>query len=400
MATATEAREPVSASREAWGIGIVSAFVGLTALGLSRFAFAVLLPAMRDGLALSYADAGLVTSANLFGFLVGSLAGGALAASRGARAVVTGALGLAAAGATLTALGGSALVVAGAQFVVGLGTGGAIVPAQNLPVIWFPPSQRGFASGLPSAGIGIGLVVVGALFPALLARETFGLAGWRLAWLTIAAALGASAACAGAVLRDRPSAARAPVTEGLRSRLIWRLSATYFFFGFSYVSYAAFFGVALAAERGWDVAAAGGAWALGGALSIASGLAWGALSDRLGRRQTIALVFALQAVAYLVMAFAPGDGAVYVSVTLWGITAWAIPSLAAAVATDYVGARVVHASMGLVSLAGGVGQMSGPIVTGYAADLTSSFVPGFVIAAALALAGSAMASRLRPGQGP
>ena len=389
-----------SASREAWRIGIVSAVVGLTSLGLGRFAFAVLLPSMREGLGLSYAEAGLVTSANLFGFLLGSLAGGALAASAGARVVVSGALGLAAAGATLTAFGGSALVVGGAQFVVGLGAAGAIVPAQNLPVLWFPPSQRGFASGLPSAGIGIGLIIAGVLFPALLAREMVALAGWRLAWLTIAAALAASAACAGVVLRDRPSAARAPVTEGLRSRGIWRLAATYVFFGFSYVSYATFFGVALAAERGWTTAAAGRAWALGGALSVASGLAWGALSDRLGRRETIALVFALQAVAYLVMALVPGDGAVYVSVTLWGITAWGIPSLAAAVATDYVGPRLVHASMGLVSLAGGIGQMSGPIVTGYVADLTGHFVPGLVLAATLALAGSAMASRLRRGQGP
>lgn len=281
---------------------------------------------MREGLGLSYAEAGVVTGANLFGFLVGCLVGGTLAASIGARSVVTAALALAAAGAWLTALGASAPLTAGAQFVVGFGAGGAMLPAQNLPVIAFPPSQRGFASGLPSAGIGIGLVVVGALFPVLLAREMFGLAGWRLAWLTIAAALLAAAASAGAFLRDRPSATPSPLAEAFQARGIWRLSATYFFFGFSYVSYAAFFGVALAAERNWDVAAAGRAWALGGALSIASGLAWGALSDRLGRRQTIALVFAVQAVAYLVMALGPGDGAVYTSVALWGITAWAIPS--------------------------------------------------------------------------
>ena len=350
---------------------------------------------MRDGLGLSYAEAGMVTGANLFGFLLGSLAGGALAAWSGARPVVTAALGLAAAGAGLTALGGSALVVAGAQFVVGFGAGGAIVPAQNLPVIAFPPSRRGFASGLPSAGIGVGLVVAGGLFPVLLAREIFDLAGWRLAWLTIAAALLASAAGALTLARDRAGGAPARLAEAFQARGIWRLAATYFFFGFSYVSYAAFFGVALGAERHWDAAAAGRAWALGGVLSIASGLAWGALSDRLGRRQTIGLVFVIQASAYLVMALGPGDGAVYTSVVLWGVTAWAIPSLAAAVATDYVGPRLVHASMGLVSLAGGIGQVSGPIAIGYVADLTGSFVPGLVLAAALALAGSAMAGTLR-----
>jgi MFS family permease len=354
---------------------------------------------MREALALSYADAGLVTAANLSGFLVGAFAGGTLAASLGARAVVAAALGLATAGAALTALGGGLLVVAGAQFVVGLGTAGAMVPAQNLPVIAFPPARRGFASGLPSAGIGVGLVVAGALFPALVAREMLGLAGWRVAWLAIAAALGASGVAAATVFRDRPGVARAPLGEAFRSRRIWRLAVTYFFFGFSYLSYAAFFGVALAAERGWSTAAAGRAWALGGALAIASGLVWGALSDRLGRRGTIALVFALQAIAYLVMALLPGDGAVWVSVALWGSTAFAIPSLAAAVANDYVGARLVHASMGVVNLVGSVGQITGPIATGYAADLTGGFVPGLVLAGAKARAGSAMAGTLRGSAG-
>jgi MFS family permease len=376
-------------------VGFVCAGVGLTALGFGRFAFAVLLPAMRDGLGLSYAEAGIVTGANLLGYLVGCLVAGALAESRGVRAVVSAALALAAAGAGLTALGGSGPAVAGAQLIVGLGAGGAMLPAQNLPVIWFPPRRRGFASGLPSAGIGIGLVVAGTLFPAFLAHELFGLAGWRLAWLTIGGALLAAALGARVWLAGGRGAAPSSLVDALRTRRIWRLSAVYFLFGFSYISYVAFFGAALAAERHWDAAAAGRAWAMGGALSIASGLVWGALSDRLGRRWTIVLVFAVQAASYLTMALAPSDGAVYASVALWGITAWAIPGLASAVATDDVGPRLVHAAMALVTLVGAAGQMSGPMVTGWVADLTRSFVPGLVLAAALALAGSAIAATLR-----
>lgn len=40
-------------AREAWLVGLVSALVGLTALGFGRFAFALPLPLMREGLGLS-----------------------------------------------------------------------------------------------------------------------------------------------------------------------------------------------------------------------------------------------------------------------------------------------------------------------------------------------------------
>jgi len=86
----------------AWIIGGVSALVGLTALGLSRFAYALLLPLMRDSFGLHATGAGLLNSANLCGFLVGALMRGTLAARAGTRAVISGGLILGAVGAGLT----------------------------------------------------------------------------------------------------------------------------------------------------------------------------------------------------------------------------------------------------------------------------------------------------------
>jgi MFS family permease len=374
----------------------VSAVVGLTALGFGRFAYALLLPLMREGLALSYAQAALITGANLFGFFGGAVLGGSLAAPFGARPVAGTALGLAAIGAGMTAVSEAALMVAGAQFIVGLGAGGAVVPAQNVPIAWFPPERRGFASGLPNVGIGAGLVLVGAGFPALLSLEIVGLTSWRLAWATIAAALLAGSALTFWLLRESPAVARArgSIAGAFRIRRIWYLGAVYFFFGFSYLSYVTFFGAAVAGQRGWEPAAIGAAWAAGGVASIASGVIWGVIGDRLGRARAISLIFGVQALSYLIMALVPWNFAVHVSVVLWGITAWAIPGLAAAVATDYVGPRMVHPAMALVNAAGSVGQMSGPVVSGYAVDHTASFVPGLLLTAAVALLGAVLARSL------
>jgi MFS family permease len=168
----------------------------------------------------------------------------------------------------------------------------------------------------------------------------------------------------------------------------------YLLFGLSYLSYVAFFGIVLSNHRHWLPGASGRAWALGGILSIFSGLLWGALSDRIGRRQAIGLVFSVQALSYLILAVWPWDGAVYLSVVLWGVTAWATPALVAALATDYVGVRLVHPVMGLVNVVGAIGQIGGPIVAGYAIDRSGSFAAAPLIAASGALLGALAALTL------
>jgi predicted MFS family arabinose efflux permease len=266
-----------------------------------------------------------------------------------------------------------------------------MIPAQNLPMLWFPAVKRGFASGLPTAGVGVGVVLVGVGFPWLLGLEMNGLTGWRLAWLAIGGMLFIATVLAGLLLQESPQAKKAQsgdAGEAMRAWRIWHLCLVYLLFGFSYLSYVAFFGAVLGSQRHWSPAASGWAWALGGILSIPSGLLWGVLSDRIGRRQAIGLVFSVQTLSYLALAAWPWDGAVYLSVMLWGVTAWATPALVAALATDYVGARLVHPVMGLVNVVGAIGQISGPIVAGYATDLSGNFAAAPFIAASGALLGA------------
>ncbi len=190
------------------------------------------------------------------------------------------------------------------QFLVGCGAGAAMIPAQNLPMLWFPAAKRGFASGLPTAGVGVGVVLVGIGFPWLLGLEVSGLTGWRLAWLGIGGMLLTTALFAGLWLRESPQAKvrSEDAREVIRTWRIWHLCLVYLLFGLSYLSYVAFFGIVLSNQRHWLPGASGRAWALGGILSISSGLLWGALSDRIGRRQAIGLVFSVQALSYLILA--------------------------------------------------------------------------------------------------
>ena len=77
-----------------WVIIFTSNLVILSCLGLARFGYGMLLPAMQEGLGLGNVQAGMVASADLLAYLAFSLIGGALATRYGARRVISFGLAL------------------------------------------------------------------------------------------------------------------------------------------------------------------------------------------------------------------------------------------------------------------------------------------------------------------
>src|SRR5258708_10981042 len=69
-ATPTEAAQRLPTLMLAAGLSMGSAI----ALGLARFAYALLLPSMKSDLGWSFAQAGAMNTANAFGYLLGALA--------------------------------------------------------------------------------------------------------------------------------------------------------------------------------------------------------------------------------------------------------------------------------------------------------------------------------------
>ena len=138
-------------------------------LGLGRFGYTMVLPAMQKGLGLSNTLAGSLATANLIGYATMSLVGGALAARFGTRAVLPVGLVIAAIGMALTGLSQGFAEAAGWRLVTGIGTGLTNVPATALAGAWFARRMRGVASGVVVSGSSIGLIVAGPLVPRVLA---------------------------------------------------------------------------------------------------------------------------------------------------------------------------------------------------------------------------------------
>jgi len=274
-----------------------------------------------------------------------------------------------------------------------------VVYVQALGLIprWFPETARGLASGLMHAGNGAGLALTGLGLPLLLGAVPQ--RGWRVAWGALAVATLALVPVAWLWLRPprHDPAMRAAVAREAHEVSPGELTgsgpslsayaAVYALFGVSYVIYVTFFAQALS-ERGLTVFRAGLAWAIVGMLSVSSGPVWGRLSDRLGRRQALGVLFGLQGIAYVAFLEATTVG-ILVSVALFGLTAWGVPAIMAAAMGEVGRPEEATAAFGRVTTVMGVGQAAGPLLAGALADFTGSASSGLWLATLAALAGVA-----------
>jgi sugar phosphate permease len=291
-----------------------------------------------------------------------------------------------------------------------------------LVAVWFSPRRRGLATGITVSGASIGLVVSGLLVPVIL--KNYGADGWRQSWFVFGAFALLCAILALILLRNTPAekgltAAGGPVpADGQRSgpgtdpadsvgrqRLnwgllyrsgqIWHLGGVYVLFGFSYVIYATFFVDYLTSEAGFTIARAGSLWSAIGMVSIVSGFIWGSVSDRIGRKYGLALVFLLQGTSYALFGLWRVLPGIYLSALFFSLTAWSVPAIMAASAGDLLGSRMAAAAFGFISLFLSVGQVLGPFVAGRIVAISGSYTYAFLAAAAAAAVGAFTALLLK-----
>ena len=390
-----------------WIVVATGTLVVCACLGFGRFALGMLLPSMGKGLGLTYAQMGFISTANFVGYLVVVVISGLLSRRLGPRKLIVAGLGL---------VGLSMIVVSRAHgfwgvllpyIVTGFGSAAANVPIMGLVSHWFRRPVRGRAAGFMVIGSGPAIITAGWLIPFVNAR--LGSEGWRTSWSILGAFCLGVALLAMLLLRNDPrEKGLAPLGEdpppkkipvagqggGWARKVVLHLGLLYFLFGFTYVIYATFLVTTLVQERGFSEALAGQFWMWVGAFSLLSGPVFGTLSDRIGRRMALMIVFGLQGAAYLFVALPLPQVFLFVSIGLWGGVAWSIPSIMAAALGDFLGPAKAAAAFGTVTFFFGVGQIIGPSMGGVLAEATSSFVSSFWLAAALAGLAILLAGRL------
>ncbi|MFZ5632486.1 MAG: MFS transporter [Bacillota bacterium] len=404
-----------------WAILAVGILVVAGALGFGRFGYSMILPSMQAGLRLPHDQTGIIASANMFGYVLAALVAGVLASRYGPRMVIAVAMFWTGLTMAATALAGGVVSLVALRFLTGIGSAGGNISIMGLAPSWFSQKRRGMACGFLVGGSGLAIAVTGWLVPLL--NRAYPAQGWRLGWLTLGLLVVVIAVLAMLFIRNHPAEKglapmggadpAAPEASpggerilGVREIFLFRgvpvLTVIYFCFGFSYIIYAMFFVNFLVGEKGFSQVMAGSVWSLVGFLSIGSAIIWGTLSDVIGRRPALAIVFTLQVISYTLPAAATAPAFVWISAIIYGLTAWSIPGIVASYCGDLVGPKNAPATLGLVTLFFGIGQVLGPTCAGYIKQLSQSFSGAFYLAALLALTGAVLSvsGRRRTGQRP
>ncbi|MDX1709183.1 MAG: MFS transporter [Desulfobacterales bacterium] len=400
-----------------WVVVFMGLLTTIAAHGFGRMSYTVILPAMKNDLGFSNYYMGLLSTGNFIGYLAMALIGGFLAARFGTRMVIAAALILMGITMVLTGLAQSFGFAFAMRLLTGLGNGASYVPAMALGSAWFAMRRRGFATGIVSAGIGLGMMIASLGVTRILAL--LGPNGWRMSWYFLGGAVILISGVVFKFVRSRPeemglqqvgqdttsdpasepaSAAKVSSlkwTGVIKMGTIWYLGVVYFFYGFSYVIYLTFFKEYLTGEMGLSSVWAGNLFALAGGLSIFCGVIWGNISDVLGRSRGAALAYLVLGLSYIIYALIKVDIGFYLSATLFGLTAWSIPTIMAAAAGDFVGPRLAPAGLGFITLFFGIGQALGPAFGGYLADASGSFTLPFLVAGVISFAGMVLSLYLK-----
>ena len=382
--------------RAAWllRLNLLAAAAFGAVLGFSRLAYGLLLPSIRADLArTSFAALGLVGSANLAGYLLGTLAVPLLLRRvhdrRRVNLIALVGMNLALAGAATSA---DVVQLAIWRFLNGLASGPAAILIIALTLEQFPVERRGVASGLIWTGGAAGLVVSGPIGPLLQATD---LPAWRLAWPAMAVlglvaalafhrALGEGTPSHGAApARPVTAASGAPAELSLwRPPLVW-LAVSYFGFGVGYIIYFTF-AAALLGQQGAPAVVTSFAWALLGLAGLFGGIGWGRLAD--GAARLAALPVCLVAAAAGALTVGTGTlGLELAGVVLVGASSFGVPSLATALLRRAIADdRRYTSRLSLLTATVGVGQVLGPLLAGQVSD-SGGLVAGTALAGVVLL---------------
>jgi MFS family permease len=208
------------------------------AIGIGRFVYTPILPAMIADVPLSQSAAGIIGSANFVGYLLGAVVAGSVWRPRNLRTALL--LALAASAATTAAMG---LAGSMAAFILLRSAGGAasafvLVLSSTLILDRLHTDGREGLSSVHFAGVGAGIAASAVLISALHMTSSTWQQMWLFSGLASFALTGAVAALvprSSAAVKTRPAAS----TPTSRSR-VWPLVLAYGLFGFGYVITATF----------------------------------------------------------------------------------------------------------------------------------------------------------------
>ena len=171
----------------------------------------------------------------------------------------------------------------------------------------------------------------------------------------------------------------------LTSSPLWLLMSGFFVCGFTLATISTHF-VAFATDRGIAPASAATALGLIGAFNILGTLLVGSISDRLGRKNPLALIYLVRSVAFIVLLAAEAPWALYLFAALVGLAWFSTVPPTVSLTAEIYGVRHMGTLVGLIFASHQVGGALSIYLAGRLFDLSGSYTAIYLVDVALLLA--------------
>jgi predicted MFS family arabinose efflux permease len=345
--------------------------------GLARFAYALILPAMRADLDWTYTQAGWLNTMNAVGYLCGALLVFRLAGRVDTRTLFNSAMWLTATALILSGLTARFIDLLALRFFAGV-TGATVFICGGILVAHVAAGAKQATApiALYFAGGGIGIFVSGVTLPWLF--EIWGNQAWGSAWIGMGVA-----SLAGCALTTWAARKIAPTSEKSRAAswsksLFVPLLASYFLFALGYIAYMTFI-VAWMRDHGGSAAQVALVWGVLGLATIVSPWPWRrALTSWSGGKAMAAslAVVALGAALPLVQTSLP---IMVLSALFFGGAFFIPPAIGTAVFRKGLPPAAWGKAVAGFTLVFAAGQIVGPVLTGALSDTTGSLFAGLAL---------------------
>ncbi|NPC59157.1 YbfB/YjiJ family MFS transporter [Caenimonas soli] len=360
---------PAASLRAAIWLGLAVAI----GRGVTRFGYALVMPAMQADLHWGHERASWINTANALGYILGTTSGFVLLRWTSNGRLFRAGLLLTVASLPLMAVSSSFSWLVVLRLVSGLGTAwsfstGGVLVSQ---IYANEPKRKGAATGLFFGGAGLGMVISGAVVPAIL--EWRGPSGWALAWLVLGALCTALVVFPLGIGHGAVSAAEA-TSDGngsLRFESSWRVLLGYAGFGAAHTGYVFFiFAWAHAEHLPWYHGA--GMWMVMGAAVFSSAWIWKRPLGKWQASNALALCNFICAAAVVLPVVAGARlPVVYLSAACMGASMFIAPASMAVLARQTLPAATWGKALMVYALVFSLGQAIGSWAFGRAADVWS-----------------------------
>ena len=360
-------------------------------LSIGRFAYALVLPDMRDSLQWSYSAAGFMNTINALGYLAGALFASRLIRRFGLGASIRWATVACVLALALCAMTGNFVVLSFARLLIGVAAavtfigGGALAAT----IAQSQPERADFLLSLFYAALGSGILASGLVAPYVL--QAFGPGSWWIVWWALTLI---SLVMIIPVLMVRFSG-HAAVDHATRTAFAIRPAliylAAYFLYGAGYIAYMTFM-IAYVRDSGGGAAAQSIFWSLIGLTAFATPWVWRRVLalDRGGLATAIVLGVCAAGAALPIF----GHSAVLLSISalVFGIAFFAVVGSTTAFVRFNYPVTAWPSGIAAMTIAFGIGQTLGPIAVGAITDALGSLPFALNISAALLVLGAILAA--------